>query len=329
MRVTCRACRFRRCWEAGMNGSNILTNATSTSSNTTAVVEADSSHAVVPCTSPAAAANIFPQGVFVASTSHEPTYGPYPNLHKYQHAIKSFYNAQRSLYFAENPRHVFSEASCTKILRAGFEANERRNAPLIYQMVNEHFLPLTQIPSETRKRVFKRFCNGFTEMFSYWLTVNTFPESTNSLFVSHYGYYIDYSDLERFFADLGTEANEHFKLAKPLLDKSLKTQHKFQELAVSEMELAALVALWFYAVLDRHDLLTTDVKALQNAVLEELGQFLTATIGADRVPVRIGCLLLFLQNLTELMVHFNDYVIMGKLFVPDEFYTIWDEEAMV
>ncbi|KAH7694724.1 hypothetical protein AAVH_38224 [Aphelenchoides avenae] len=235
----------------------------------------------------------------------------------------------RSAYFLENPQYVFADPPLAKDDVIGFMNRERKFAPILLSIVNEQFFPIAQLSIADKKCVFRRFANGFNEIFCYWVTAKSYPVTSN-VFVSHYGYYMDCDDLEGFFEGTGPTADAHHKLSIPIMTQSVKMKRKFYELDVDETELAALTGLWMFAALEHADLWRNELSLQRDAVIDELHRYLTYKVGTTGVGVRIGRLLLYLQSLTELMTTFSDYVVMGRIFLPDghtEIWDMWDEHA--
>ncbi|KAH7703198.1 hypothetical protein AAVH_29640 [Aphelenchoides avenae] len=91
-----------------------------------------------------------------------------------------------------------------------FVERERRFTPTYFNIFNEHFFPIAQLNTQDQKRAFRRFSNGFTEMFCYWETAKAFP-ITKNVFACHYRYYMDCDNLPDYFKAMGPEAEDHHK----------------------------------------------------------------------------------------------------------------------
>ncbi|KAH7694725.1 hypothetical protein AAVH_38225 [Aphelenchoides avenae] len=138
------------------------------------------------------------------------TSSSWPLLSKYVVGIRSYYNAMRSAYFLENPEHVFSDPPFVRYGVPEWMDKERKFAPILFNIVNEQFFLLTQLAVDDQKRVYRRFTNGFSELFCCWMTAKQYPLSAR-VFVSHYGYYLDYDDFVGFYEANGSTADAYDK----------------------------------------------------------------------------------------------------------------------
>ncbi|KAH7705041.1 hypothetical protein AAVH_27761 [Aphelenchoides avenae] len=254
--------------------------------------------------------------------------GEWPYLQQYVNGIRAYYNAERSMYSVEHPNCVFDEPKYAKVRSDAFVRHERLKQPLVYNMVSEYFLPLGSLSSTDKKKLLRRFSNGFTEIYAYWLTIKVFPDASGSLFVTHYGHYMDCEDLEDFFSPTGVAKDKQIRLLEPIVRLWSWTFKKFKALKASPTEMSALIALWLFLTFEWVQIETAHrVPLYRQAVLDELVQYLSSKEDSRNAGIRLGQLLLFLSELTELMAHYNDYAVMGRVFLAGEFTCVWDVES--
>ncbi|KAH7701120.1 zinc finger protein [Aphelenchoides avenae] len=265
MRVTCRACRLKRCYEAGMSTETMIVLSANSSSSASS-----------------------PDSTVADPSSSETHYLP-----------------------------------ATKV---EYERMERGTLTLMCAMVNETFLDISQYSLQEKKAILHAFSMESGNLYSAYLTAKAFPGGPKTLWVSHYGYYMDERVVRQFFADVNTPtADENVRLVMTTTDKYIPIVRACERLQLSDIEIGALTALQFFTTMERLDKQGEAMRARKDVVFDELNQYLVATHGVRSAGVRMGRLCCLWNDVENFSTHMHEYQLIEKLFLSGSMCEIWEE----
>ncbi|KAI6203779.1 PlsC domain-containing protein [Aphelenchoides besseyi] len=154
MRNSCRACRLKKCREAGMKGE-------------------------VPSAQIHESLGDFP------SPNNLGFSGFSPELN-----YRNFCSAQRSLFIVENPRAIFSTPEFKPLKRSEHERMERGSIALLHTMLMECSEAYHNLPKQAKLLVIRHFSFQFGYLHRCYLTSQIFPELKDGRMCVHYGQFI-------------------------------------------------------------------------------------------------------------------------------------------
>ncbi|KAI1698758.1 ligand-binding domain of nuclear hormone receptor domain-containing protein [Ditylenchus destructor] len=187
-------------------------------------------------------------------------------LKQYRDALRDFTNGQKSLFAIENPSTIFSAPEYKPLTKpAHFTQMDRGSAVLLHTMCINYFEPFNELSLEKKTEILKRYWTYFGCLYSAHLSVIAAPyiaknsgnnaknenEKTHVIekYVFFYGYYEDAETMREFLAETeetDEKIEQMLRYSVPFFKSALKYINDFHNLAVSELELAALlgILLW-------------------------------------------------------------------------------------
>ncbi|KAH7711353.1 hypothetical protein AAVH_21351 [Aphelenchoides avenae] len=199
-------------------------------------------------------------------------------------------------------------------------------------MVNETFLDISQYSLEEKKAILHAFSMESGNLYSAYLTAKAFPGGPKTLWVSHYGYYMDERVVRQFFADVNTPtAEENVRDVETVLlvmtttDKYLPIVRACERLQLSDIEIGALTALQFFTTMERLGKHAEAMRARKDVIFDELNQYLVATYGVRSAGVRMGRLCCLWNDVENFCTHMHEYQLIEKLFLSGSMCEIWED----
>ncbi|KAI1698760.1 zinc finger, c4 type (two domains) domain-containing protein [Ditylenchus destructor] len=340
MRNACRACRLQQCLRSGMKAYPNAGENQGSKDSVQANFSANNQHRLP---NPISVPTSFTLNQH--STHKRPI--AIPLLEHYRVGLLNFTNGQRSLFSVENPSTIFSEPMYKPLRQGDYLRLNRGTLSLFHTMCINYFEPFNILPHDKKVEILKTYWTVFAFLHKTYLTVAALPylkktsqdKSGNSnngskhvfdKIVCHYGYYTDKDQTQEYFELMNldkADCEKAVRFCKHLIDKTLDLMDLYYELNPSEIEFAAIVAIFFWNTVDHLGLLNADMRRERDTVFQELNSILTESLGTVNGAIRLGRIICFMHKLAAKGMEMYESCAVVKLFVP-QIQGMWDEDIV-
>ncbi|KAI1704785.1 zinc finger, c4 type (two domains) domain-containing protein [Ditylenchus destructor] len=286
MRNTCRACRLRECLRAGMRHE--------------------------------------PKKVKVTLDLLSES----PTLERYHMGFRNFLSGEKSLFLMENPEAIFSNPEYKPLKLAQWMRMEWGCVSLLHTLCVKYFQPFNELSYCEKVEILKQYWKYFQALYSAHLSASAVPyfEKSKRLYnmVLHYRYYLDLNTMREFFPqEAGCDPDKVASYCKPVLERASTYHAKYYDMKVTEMELIAMIAILFWNTVDKHNLLSAEMRHKRDAVFVEINSILLNSLGGINGSARLGNIISFLHMTMDRAEEVNELWVMAKVFLP-KFTDPWD-----
>uniref|UniRef100_A0AC35GUW9 Nuclear receptor domain-containing protein n=1 Tax=Panagrolaimus sp. PS1159 TaxID=55785 RepID=A0AC35GUW9_9BILA len=310
-RNACRACRFKKCLQAGMKvdtakpSSSLHFIGESTSSGTNiGSIESFSS----------------PSSISPVSTNVEQVVPrdwrqrECKTLYELTQAIHNYKTSEKSLFTVNHTEQIFSPIQYKPVNDDIYKNLFKSSIFLTISMLNDFFRPFKYFSAEEKKEVLKGFYHGFHVLYQSWQTSKIFQLTEDKFFI-HYGYYIT-SDSKDFFPKK-EQAEQAQGIFNPILHKMRQCSEKVRKMELIESDLAFIMGVLFCESADNLNIVNDGLTQFQNDLFADYNTYNVLTYGVENGGIRIGkmmSLLLFIKSFTFSL---SESMAVAKIFIPD------------
>ncbi|KAI1698762.1 zinc finger, c4 type (two domains) domain-containing protein [Ditylenchus destructor] len=336
MRNACRACRLQHCLRAGMRAEyekpDKVDNTGSNQSSPSAFVQR-------PVSDPLPFMNtVLQNNRFIPDLPLET-----PLLDHYRVGFQNFNSGQKSLFTIENPSTIFSAPQYKPVKEPEMKRMDRGSISLLHTMCINYFEPFNALPHNKKVEILKHYWKYFGILHRSYLTVIALPyfgksdrdgtvsengrKSNIDTLVTHYGYYVHMDTIRDFFAE--EDDSEYEKLVRycePLMDEVFGFMYHYYLLNITEIELVAMLAIFFWNTVDKFGLLNMEMSQKRDTIFVELNSILLRTLGGVNGSARLGQIVSFMHKTMAQAVEMYESLTVAKIFLP-QIRDVWDEET--
>ncbi|KAI1700087.1 zinc finger, c4 type (two domains) domain-containing protein [Ditylenchus destructor] len=221
---------------------------------------------------------------------------------------------------------------------------DRASTSLLHTMCINYFEPFNVLPLEKKTEILKQYWMSFGCLYGAHISVTAAPyfvknngtnaESQNGgtqvidKIVFFYGYYEDMDTVREFLAETEKTDEKIEQMARytePFVKSDFKYINEFHRLAVSELELAAMVGILLWNTVDKFELLSSEMRQKRDAIFIELNSILLRTLGGASGSVRLGQIISFMHKTMAHAEEFSESWRVMKIFSDSEIRDAWDD----
>ncbi|KAL7071008.1 hypothetical protein ACQ4LE_009735 [Meloidogyne hapla] len=233
---------------------------------------------------------------------------------------RNFQASQKSLYTVMYPDSIFSGEQYRMVKHSEYVKMERGCISLMYSMLTDCFPQFNSLNQELKVSALRVFSNRFTHLDQCFRSISVFPEKGDTRFVLHYGQFVDSNKMEYFFGDEQDPAQTANSCVKTI-QRCMQTVDRMKEMAIRDIEVAALAAIILWnelAYLDVHD------SNVRETIYSELHNNLILNYGIAATGIRLGLLLDLIHDFNLIEREIRESCIINKFFNPD-FAEVWED----
>uniref|UniRef100_A0A183BQE3 Nuclear receptor domain-containing protein n=1 Tax=Globodera pallida TaxID=36090 RepID=A0A183BQE3_GLOPA len=235
---------------------------------------------------------------------------------------RNFQSSQKSLYTVMYPDNIFAAETYRMVKHAEYVKMERGCISLQFSMLVDCFQPFDSLNQQLKVAALRVFSNRFTHLDQCFRTATIFPANDDPRFVLHYGQYMNVEKLDEFFTDIDSNEEELHKSCKKTFQRCRDVVNKMHDMAVRDVEVAALAAIILWNELAYMNVEGTD--RVRSAIFAELHSNMILTYGIANTGIRLGSLMDLIHDMNVIEKEIRESVIIGNFFNPN-FAEVWDD----
>ncbi|KAK0405831.1 hypothetical protein QR680_018221 [Steinernema hermaphroditum] len=324
-RNMCRACRFKKCENVGMNKEDVQLNRDPIKPPPSEESRPEQLPTVNSPEEPSTS-----QAVQLEPAYREPilvrAVHPYDMvlLNKMLDGYRSYQSCQKSLYVVKHPRKLGATADPEEVKLSEYNEMDKGCITLTHQMLVEHFEPFSSFSMEDRLKFLQSFYIPFTVIDQCYFSSVFFPSPSETRFYLHYRQYVDSKNLITFF---DTE-NKPEESARFLFDRTRRLINRLVALKICEIEIAALAGLILWTIVTSNlEAESPVIEQKRNRIYFELHKLYFHLYGAEDAGVRFGGVLSIISEAMEIAKLCKESVALSKIFnmTSDKHDLVWSE----
>uniref|UniRef100_A0A7E4W587 Nuclear receptor domain-containing protein n=1 Tax=Panagrellus redivivus TaxID=6233 RepID=A0A7E4W587_PANRE len=312
-RNMCRACRFFKCEQKGMNKNDVQLNrdpigrkgeaSTSTASNS---------------------AEPLYDRVFDKPSMKNPIEIPtFVDIKPLLILERLKQGCQMYLYWQKSFRNqIASDQPFVYLTYENCDRLEKASIPLSLRMLKEFFYPFDKLDRTTKKHVLQSFHSKHqvTEaLFQTYLHSATLP--THAWLIYH-GFVLDETNMAEAFGNTLIK-NELVKSMDSVITIMKKVRETFERLEIDEAERAAMSGLMLWQEVSNAQPMCKDAKEAQETIMQELQTHIIQKGAQQTTGSRIGSFMCIITDVENLSRMFSEQDMMAKIF-DSKNTDIWD-----